>query len=274
MIHSYLETLQNLWQRIESLNSDLPDFFLDDIERTILNFDLKIFSFYKDVPEFLRLTINRTLPNGKNERLSDVKWLYPRDPATVNEYGRMNLKKETIFYGSSILPTLINEVKPKIGDVVTLSEWSIKDPKTKLLVFPSFKADKIDYDFLSAQSLFFEKLKSYPPAEQSIILVQQNLLANIFSKKIGIKSNYVFSASIANNILSKVYDGQIEAIIYPSVQDPAKVSNIAIKPKVFLEKFYLSSIREYKIVGNNDDIKTQQITGVAKGIRDKIIKWE
>lgn len=271
---SSLDTLNRLWSRIEKYNSQLPESIIQDTESKILNLDFQVFSFNKKIPQFQRLTINKELPNPKNERLSEAKWLYPRDPNTVNKFGRMNLKKETIFYGSFILPTLINEVKPDIGDIVTVSTWSLKDPKTEMLVFPSFKTDEFDPSFLSAQNIFLEQLKIYTKDQQSIILAQQNLFASVFSKNFEFKSKFVFTASIAKNILSKVYEGQIEAIIYPSVQDTSKIVNIAIKPNVVLEKYRLSFIREYKILDNSEDLKVQEITGIAKGVRSGLILWD
>jgi hypothetical protein len=274
MNNSYLNTLASFWSRIDNSNSELPDFFLKEIESTILRLNFYLVTFRKHIPDFHRLTINRSLPNGENKRLSEVKWLLPRDPETVNEYGRMNLKKETIFYGSFLLPTLINEVRPKIGDIITVSKWTLKDPKTELLVFPSFKTNGLNRQFLGAQNLFFELMKAYSPEKQLHLIAQQNLFANIFSKEAIHKTNYAFGASIAKNIFSKAYEGQIEAIIYPSVQDSAEISNIAIKPEVLIKKYWLNSIVEYKILENSDVLKSAEKICIAKGIRNNIIDWD
>jgi len=273
MDFSYYETLSNFWLKIENLNSELPESLLPEVESTILKLNFHLITFNKCITEFHRLAINRSLLNGENKRLSEVKWLFPRDPKTVNNYGRMNLKDQTIFYGSFILATLINEVKPKIGDRVTVSSWRLRDSNTEILVFPTFDPKKLDPNFISAQDLFFEILKSYPVGTKNVLVAQQELLSNVFSKKISIKNNYVFGASIANNIFTKAYDGKIEAIIYPSVQDTSKITNIAIKPRVVLEKYELTSIREYKIINNSDRLKHLEPTGFSKGIRDGIIQW-
>lgn len=274
MDHSYFNTLSQFWNRIEKLDIELPEMLVKEIETIFSNLNIHLIAFKKSIGEFHRLTINSALPDHETgKRIEEVKWILPRDPKTVNEFGRMNLKEQTVFYGSFILPTLINEVKPKNGDLVTVSSWNLKDRDSEILVFPTFNPKKPDPNFSSAINVFNNHLNSYHEYIKTVIIAQQELFSKIFSKKIEFKNNYVFSASIANNILNKAYDGKIEAIIYPSVQDTSNINNIAFKPSVVIEKYQLSSIREYRVVDNINNTKVLEQTGVAQGIKSGIIHW-
>ena len=239
---------------------------IDKVDLTAMPFDenkiiseLKLFNplcfaFSKVVPCLQRLTINRYLSNNNNETITDLK-LLKNPPLDVleklNKYGRANLKDQSVLYATFLLPTLIKETRPEVGDLVTISKWKLKNEHTPLIVSPIIDYPKCkDYQLRNE----FEKALLQQPKEwQKIRFRHYCLIAKHFGKYIekGKDINYIFSAHFADKIFHEIYDGRIEAIIYPSVQDSGTTSNIAIKPDVFNDKYEIDEISE-SVVYSND----------------------
>lgn len=80
---------------------------------------------------------------------------------------------------------------------------------------------------------------------KNALIIDSCLVASCFSKAIEKAKdiNYVLSAFYANKILHEMHDGEIDAIIYPSLKDTTRVDNIAIKPIIFNKLYKLSEVR-------------------------------
>jgi hypothetical protein len=236
--------------------------FIEDIDKVdlcdtpfdenIIISELKLFNplcfaFSKVVPFLQRLTINKNLQDNNNETITQLK-LLKNPPLDVmkklDRYGRANLKDQSVLYASYIFPTLIKETKPEIGDLVTISKWKLKNDNTPLIVYPV-----IDYQNCNDSQLrseFEYALLQQPKEWQEMIFKHYCLISRHFGKYVekGKEINYIFSAHFADKIFHKIYDGKIEAIIYPSVQDSGISNNIAIKPDIFNEKYEIDEISE------------------------------
>ncbi|MDP3180783.1 MAG: hypothetical protein Q8M67_03120, partial [Bacteroidota bacterium] len=126
-----------------------------------------------------------------------------------------------------------------------------KNENTPLIVYPV-----IDYKNctdLQLRNVFKQALRQQPEELQKMIYMNYCMIARHFGKYVekGKDINYIFSAHFADKIFHEIYDGEIEAIIYPSVQDSGTTSNIAIKPDVFNENYEIDEICE-SVVYSND----------------------
>jgi len=272
---SVSETFEKLKQQINqvdlSLNSNDEILVKSELE----TFNPLIFGFDKVIPYFERLTINKRLPNNNNETIKELKHLKNPPSECVNKYGRANLKQQSVLYATFILPTAILEMKPLDGDLVTISRWKLKIDNTPLMVCPI-----IDYDNCKDYQLkneFSKALKMYPEELQEIIIMDNKLLACFFSRFVDREKNvnYIFSAYFADKILNNHYDGKIDAIIYPSVQDPINSDNIALKPQVFNDKYEVFEISESIVRSNGyDSLFLERIKTTTTVDLNGMIQWK
>jgi len=203
-------------------------------------------------PEFHRITINKNVV-GSNKRIRDISFLKYPPADKVTRYGRCNLPKQTVLYGSFIHMTALNELKPVKGDLITHAIWNVKGDQP-LKYCPIFKnqppsGDVINPRTLKINDLFEKELAKFPQFTKSQITNLAQFVADAFTKKItGNHLDYVFSAYFANKILYDFEGGSIEAIYYPSVQDKLSFENIAIKPEAFDSKYELVEVKDSIVI--------------------------
>ncbi len=239
----YLEDID----KVDLTNSSIEE---NRIITELKHFKPLYFAFCKIIPELQRLTINKKLSKNNNETITkfgDLKNPPDEIVKKLNRYGRANLKNQSVLYASFILPTLIKETNPDVGDLVTISRWKLKNEDTPLFVSPIIDYAKCkDYQLLEV----FEKALLQEPKDWQVMFFQHYCLTvKHFGKYVerGKDINYIFSAHLADKIFHEIYGGKVEANIYPSVHDSGTTSNIAIKPDVFNEKYEIEEITESKL---------------------------
>lgn len=270
MIEEYINSLKELSERIERVDFNIDTKLETEIEKFISEkLQLPQIAFERKFSSFERITINkRVLPNKENKRLDRIKYLYNPPPKFIKSYGRANLKKQSIFYATFLTPIAMKELKPAVGDLFTVSIWKLLNSYDKIRIYPVFEPEvNLDMYKNFSDSDLFEKtrsaelslmledfFKSHPKEDKGLIIELMKFVSNSFSKKINPENNslYVVTANLANKILNNMFDGKIEAITYPTVQDSTKIENIAIKPTVVREKYALNEVREYKFIGFTD----------------------
>jgi len=200
--------------------------------------------FSKIVPNFQRLTINKSIENNNNTTITDIKYLKNPPEECVTKYNRANLKRQSVLYGTFLLPTALNENNPDIGDLFTISYWELKNENNPLLIYPVI--DFFKTRNLQLKQVFIESIKDFPENVKDEIIRDSCIIASYFKKYVekGKEINYTFSAHIANKIFNEIYNGDVEAIIYPSVKDGTDADNIVIKPDAFNSKYKLAKVSE------------------------------
>lgn len=290
MIEEYINSLKELSERIERMDFDIDTKLEMEIEKFISEkLQLPQIAFERKFSSFERITINkRVLPNKENTRLDRIKYLYNPPPKFIKSYGRVNLKKQSIFYATFLTPIAMKELKPEVVDIFTLSFWKLLNSYDKIRVYPVFEPEA-DLDMYKkfGDSDLFEKTRaaelslmlddffnSHPKEDKGLIIELMKFVSSCFSKKINSENNslYVVTANLANKILNNMFNGKIEAITYPTVQDSTKIENIAIKPRVVRKKYALNEVREYRFIGFNDDRLLSEYHGRSnKFVGSKII---
>lgn len=184
----------------------------NEIISELKHFKPLCFAFSKVIPNMQRLTINRNLRDNNNETIKELEFLKNPPKEVLHKYGRANLKYQSVLYATSILPTLIKETRPEVGDLVTISRWKLKDIDVPLIVSPI-----IDYHRCNDYQLkneFRNELKKYTTEWQKVIFQNYCLIARHFGKYIekGKDINYIFSAHFADKIFHEIYDGKLKRL--------------------------------------------------------------
>jgi hypothetical protein len=215
------------------------------------------FSWYmydvQEFPEIVRLTINKKIL-GSNKRIHDINHLKYPPPHQVKSYGRCNQPGQSVLYASYGMLSILSEMKPELGDLITISTWKSIDNAT-LTFCPVFRNQPPDgtINLTSHQyeNHFQKILKDLPKNAASAIEFLNKFVSDAFSKRFQHNSNdlnYLVSAYFADQMLYKYKEHNIEAIFYPSVQQKLAFENLAIKPEVFDAKYRLLSVKEDIVV--------------------------
>jgi len=201
-------------------------------------------------PELIRLTINRNVL-GYNRRIRKISQLKYPPAEKVTKYGRCNLPGQSILYATYPQITAFGEMKPSIGDLVTISHWKLRQPDSLLSFCPIFKNQPKGENMINPRTfeynkIYLNKTKDYPThfRQQMDDLIQ--FIADGFTREVKPANHldYIFSAYFSNKILNEFENGTIDAIYYPSVQDGLNSENLAIKPKVFDQMYALSEVHD------------------------------
>jgi hypothetical protein len=227
---------------------------------------------YEDCFDTLyRITINKRILKA-NKRIRDIRQLkYPPDPNLVKTYGRCNLPCQSVLYASFMKITSLGELRPKVGDLITISTWKLKEEKT-LKYIPIFSNQPPNEPFLDRRTgeiiqgltnprtfeldeIFKEASKELPKNLKELSLLVVKFIADFFSKKVNSDNhlNYIFSAYFSDKFFNKVEDGKIDAILYPSVPDKLNSENLAIKPRIFDSIYKLSEASESVVIKDPSD---------------------
>jgi hypothetical protein len=169
------------------------------------------------------------------------------------------------LYATQDIHTALIELRPEVGDLITISTWKLHNNES-ILLSPIFKITTLDNLTHNKASLDF--LNKYNKSlNQSSTEVQEQIdeliqfIAECFAKNVEYGNNYdyFFSAYFANKIFNEIDNGIVEAIVYPSVQAKLKFSNIAIKPEAFDKKYRLIDVSESSV----DSISTKNGSGYS-----------
>ncbi|MDA9555665.1 hypothetical protein N9R54_05455 [Pelobium sp.] len=256
----HVNTFKSLLGHVKAMsNSELNETKADYIIQ-ILNDIIEFKSFIVaelEFPEIHRLTINRNIL-GTNLRIKNINLLKYPPKELVKSYGRCNLPNQSVLYASFGQLMIMSEMRPKVGDLITISTWKNID-NTPLKITPIFKNQPVNgtinlnsYNF---NETYIKLLKQHPPNTVKEIDHLTQFIAEAFSKRFKMNSNYanyVISAYFSNQILNE-YGDQVEAIFYPSVQQSLCFENLAIKPPIFDKKYKLNKVQESIVVKSMED---------------------
>jgi hypothetical protein len=208
-----------------------------------------------------------------------------------NKYNRANTPDFNVFYGSTCLDSVINELKPGIGDLVTAGIWKKLDECKPLLVYPmthSKSAIEVNVDAKTGYTKFLNEFERHHPLSKKFMEMLFGFISEEFAKSITFHAEYLFSALLSEWVLhhndNPIF--QHHAIAYPSVENKFSVPNLAIKPDVITNQYVLSKVMEFEITDTHydqnlvfDDIEKISIVGyknfsLAKEVKtDGSIEW-
>ncbi len=281
-IENFLSLIKALFERIEILNYDFPSHYEEIIIKSFV--PIKVFhSICEGIfPSIERVTVNKRVLEGNNVRIDKVNKLKYPPSECITKYSRANLKHQSVFYGTFNFMTAVKEIKPEIGDLITVSEWTTKSETCNLIVCPIFmkqpKHGTINNRLLNMYNSFMLDLKRFPPEISRLIFEIHTFYANCFSRKIDSDNNqgYLYTALLSDKILNQYNGGCVDAILYPSTQEDLRTENIAIKKDSFDKKYVLSKTTEKRLVDLSKDGNKYifELLGRSQKIDGETILWK
>lgn len=233
---------------------------IENLKATFIKFVNINMTFWADTypTKLFRVTNNKHLYEGAKVKLQLIDDLLG-PPLNKSYYGRCNLPNESVFYSALDFKTAIWETKPDVGDLITVSEWEIKDGE-KLNTHNIFNP--------SINNLSKESIDAYNAWINSKNKIDSNLgkifedimlfFTEEFMKIVSYneRENYLFSSILSSRFLQANEDKngfKIEAIAYPSVKMQYGLTNLAISNDLVLKKLNLNSITIYDVMETNYD---------------------
>lgn len=210
-------------------------------------------TFKKKIDSFSRVTINKRVNEDKSERtIDEIKKLkYPPNGSESN--GRANLVGEKILYGTDNIITALKEARTQTNDIVTVSNWKLKDEKMLTITpifknFPLYKS--FGLNFLELRKEYQIKLNQNDIEKSKNIDLFVKFLSDCFSKDVDPNNHfdYILSSFYANRLFNFLQNGEIECILFPSVQDDLSAINIAMKHNVFDRHYELEKVEEKRVI--------------------------
>jgi hypothetical protein len=185
------------------------------------------------------------------ENVSEL--IYPKNPKV---YGRLNDIGESLFYGATQVDTAIMEMKPKIGDEITILESKLIDQSSVLKfmevgVKELIEVQNIDSDFMKK---YWEKINNLLVTEEN---KKRYLLVNSFLVKEITKivsdtetQNYKGTIAICQFYIKN--NDLAHGMIYPSINRKGSEC-VVIKPEVYDKYFYAERCFKSKVVDIKKD---------------------
>lgn len=279
-IRGYISSLKTLYDKIDRLNEGFPEIFENVLKeyfkpiKIICKIGSGVF------PTLERITVNKRVIKT-NERILNSKDLkYPPEKCVKN-FGRANLKGQSVFYGTFNFITAIKEMQPEVGDLITISSWGLIQKENYLVTCPMFLSQpQNSHSFFKLRTFytsFFSDLLNYPKPIANLIYELHRFYAKCFSREIS-RSNsqaYIFTALLADKILNHHRNGVIDAILYPSTKDDLLTDNIAIKKESFDKNYVLLNTIEKRLTekSENSEHYEFEITGKSKEVKGEEIVW-
>lgn len=219
---------------IDEVFSSLNSISIDkaDMSASFKTIQRHYFKIFQDLlSEFRQFKLDRNthvFRVRKNQQ--DVLFTKPDElshaPVDNTELGRVNLPRKPVFYCSDKLSTSILEVKPKIGDYLTLAE-SILSEDILLAVIGNCNRYNVVGDQSTDLKLFYDKITP------------------IITRRVQDEKEYLFTAILADVVFS---DLKFNGIIYPSCYSKTKSDNFAFRPSDLNQKLYFYSATLLQVV--------------------------
>ena len=233
-----------------------------------------------EIIQLYRVVINENIIGSKKSITKKGFLTYPpiHIVKKINKYNRANTPNTTLFYGSETIDTSLNEIKPKVGDIVTVGTW-VPTRKCEFISFPISHSEPgfgINLNSTNAMKAVLEFKQKNDKMLTDFMEPYFYILGQEFSKPIKHHYEYLisslFAESIFDNPQNKNTRFDIECIIYPSVGNKFKTSNVAVRKDVFRHNFELKNVKEFEITETHYDRQQSILTDEIKLVEFKNFK--
>jgi len=230
-IKKKLDYYRTLFGKIQ----DLSDIEFEKLKQNITTFfNLKPVSTAAHLPKFLvRISNNNRILKAQGLELSylnDIGQLLA-PPVQFCNYGRCNVPGQQVTYCALDEASAYWETKPQNGDVITISRFLLKSGARG--VCSVIKNDK-------------ENNPNIAHELQEVFYLLDEFFIDVYAYPVDRDrpKDYLFSALLSSDQMFYPVksDGDLEAIIYPSVQRKKMGDNFAIKNELLLKKYDLYSV--------------------------------
>ena len=266
---------RQLFNSLESIKEKL-DYYRQIINKGLSNLTEQEFNYlHLDIKKFFniefsahadaypsnlfRISFNKPITNeGRGGRLKKVTQLLgpPPDKSTFN---RCNLPGESIFYCALDFNTAVWETKPQFDNVITVSEWKIKEGQKLIMhsIFNHPDIANVNAESKKAFDGYLKEMDKIHPNQYELFDTIIKFITEEFIKPVPKDKprEYLFSAYFASTLFKPSPNGfGIEAISYPSIQRKFGVTNLAILNSLVLKKLDTVAATTHDVIKGNYDI--------------------
>ncbi len=202
-----------------------------------------------------RLVVNEWVC-GKNERIRNIDFIkYPSLDIVkkANKLNRANTLNTNVFYSAQNIDTSLMELRPPLNKLITVGVWKPKSNK-EFISYPishSEEAAKVNEGVAKAKSAFDDHENFNSALFLNYTRYYFELFGREFTKRVTNHYEYLisalFSESIFENQGNSNTDVNYDCIIYPSVGNGYKTDNLAMRPTVLDNDFYLEKVIEFEV---------------------------
>lgn len=226
-----------------------------------------------EIFQLYRVVINEHIIKEKKS-ITNKKYLtYPplHIVKKINKYNRANSPKTTMFYGAETIDGALNELKNyiQIGDLVSVSKWipSRKGEFISHAISHSKESYGINPGSTKALQGFLKSTRYQNKYLTQFMEKYLFILGKEFSKTVVHHYEYlissIFSEDLLDNPQNKNTNFDIECLVYPSVGNKFKTSNVAFRRDIFRHNFELDKVIEFEIMAKQFD---RQVSTQIEGI--------
>lgn len=184
-------------------------------------------------------SIYRARPWTQPDLPTDISELVEPPPHSIRSHGRLNMPGHAILYASEISHTAVNEIAPKVGDRVLLSEFERR--KNAKGLYLSQLGEIID-DISGKLPPREEEIRAKVGGQENYAIVMEirRQLRNLLREPIPREhpQRYRITAQLAKSILDNLPD--IDGFHFPSVAMNGWTVNLAIRPHAWRREFRVS----------------------------------
>lgn len=237
------------YKDIDTLKNEVSQIMLD------VNYTADVFSTFTFNGLYRARVHNNLIGKSENGRLYEFKnenefWNVPEKYA---KQGRCNSNGKSLFYCASDFETAILEVKPKVGEFVTISNFKNLHKYEK----PRFRIQPIGKNYLTkipALELVFENYKINQDQIEIEEFLDELFHQNINSKKDEFK--YKLSIAIAEIFLTDSSNNdkdiiETHGLIYSSIIRDKKSHCFVLKPWIVRTYFFIDYIQTWEVLEKN-----------------------
>lgn len=231
-IKKKLDYYRGLFGKIQ----ELTDTEFEKLKQNITTFfNIKPVSTAAQLPKFLvRISNNNRILKAQGRELSyltDIDQLLA-PPVQFCNYGRCNIPGQQVTYCALDEASAYWETKPQNGAVITISRFLLKTGARG--VCSVIKNDKENNPHIAHEL-------------QEVFYLLNEFFIDVYAYPVerDRPKDYLFSALLSSDQMFYPVksDGDLEAIIYPSVQRKKMGDNFAIKNELLLKKYDLYSVK-------------------------------
>jgi len=192
-------------------------------------------------------------------------------PNKDSRIGRCNEERESLFYCANDINTSVLEVKPKLGDYVTVADYVNIYDNDK----PRFRIKPVGMKYL-VQIPILKNLFSNSKFNSSQLEID-NFLDELFHQQVGGKELYKYKLSIAiskifftnsTNYKSEIF--QTDGLIYSSIIRDKKSHCYVLKPWFVHAYFFINYIQTWQITEKSSSHIKMKLVRYGQPNRQKL----
>nr|WP_315177316.1 hypothetical protein [uncultured Flavobacterium sp.] len=233
--------------------------------------------------------------NQPHKKVSDISYIPDTELHVIKEFGRVNKKGESMFYGAFHYPTASFETLSKGVDfrnlgsgMVSVGTWLINE-RLKIVQLPPSKKY---WNKLNAITTFDLVKSSDAKIDEEISIIKSlvekeidyeilELFGDAFANfEIECEQDYYLSNYYKDRIFNKILGFKVpeeyDAIIYASVPNANESDNIVIKPEAVDKKMKFMDAMQVWVVHHKQTTESMQFIPIVQKIyaeEDGILKW-